>query len=223
MLERVLNDEASTETERAAAQAKYDAENLKLRQKQFKSEQKAKIAQTLINMAVAIVQAYAQLGPIGGTIAGVLISGIAAYQVQQIKKQKPPQFFKGKKATDNFEGWGTWGERRPEVKIGEDGSVEVSPNKTTPLYVKRNDIIIPSLQQYDRELKNPTSETFKRVNKKLTNDTNFRTKMMVVHNEVDTKGIEKVMDKVMSKYANRPLNVTVNQTRSKERRTRFAI
>ena len=221
-LQTVLDDESATQDEKDEAQKRYDAENLKIRQKQFKAEQDSAIANAIINGAVAVLQAYAQLGPVGGTIAAALIAGLTAFQITNIKKQKPPQFFKGKKATDNFEGWGTVGEKGKEVIISGDGTTEVTPRSTTPRFIKKDDIIIPSISQYDREMKDPTSDTFKRVNQKLISDTNFRTNMVVVHNNNDFGNLEDRIEGAIQKGFKRA-NIVINQKPEKTRRTRFAI
>ena len=223
-LQTVLDDESATESEKQDAQKRYDAENLKIRQKQFKAEQDSAIANAIINGAVAVLQAYAQLGPVGGTIAAALIAGLTAFQITNIKKQKPPQFFKGKKATDNFEGVGSVNEKpgQREVGIDEHGNVELFPAGMHYRDIKKKDIIIPSISQYDREMKDPTSDTFKRVNQKLISDTNFRTNMVVVHNNNDFGNLEERIEGAIQKGFKRA-NIVINQKPEKTRRTRFAI
>lgn len=69
------------ETARKKAELEY---------KQAKSEKEQAIANTIINTSVAIMQAYAQLGPIGGTIAAVLIGTLGALQLNAIRKTPLP-------------------------------------------------------------------------------------------------------------------------------------
>jgi len=58
--------------------------------KQAKREKAQKIVDTIINTSVAIMQGYAQLGPIGGTIAAVLIGTLGALQIATIARQPLP-------------------------------------------------------------------------------------------------------------------------------------
>ena len=77
--------------------AAVDASNKVLEQKKaeiaYKQAKRAKaqaIVETIMNTAIAIMQGYAQLGPIGGTIAGVIMTAMGALQVGMISKQPLP-------------------------------------------------------------------------------------------------------------------------------------
>lgn len=65
------------------------------REEQFRKEQNAAATTAIIQGALAIVQAYGQLGPIGGTIAAVLIAAVTAAQISTIKSQPVPEYEKG--------------------------------------------------------------------------------------------------------------------------------
>lgn len=66
------------------------AEEYKVKLKAFKNEQKANIAQAIMNGAIAVTKAEADLGPIAGTLAlGAIVAQTAA-QVATIKRQQPP-------------------------------------------------------------------------------------------------------------------------------------
>jgi len=69
------------ETARKKAELEY---------KQAKAEKEQGIASAIINTSLAIMQAYAQLGPIGGTIAAVLIGTLGALQIATIAKTPLP-------------------------------------------------------------------------------------------------------------------------------------
>ncbi|HJP63203.1 MAG TPA: hypothetical protein VJ844_07150 [Mucilaginibacter sp.] len=58
--------------------------------KSFKAEQKANIGQAIMNGALAITKAEAELGPIAGTIAIAAIVANTAAQVATIERQQPP-------------------------------------------------------------------------------------------------------------------------------------
>ena len=72
--------------EKEAAMMKY---NIEL--KAFKAKRTADIATTIMNTAVAIIKGYAQLGPIGGSIAAIATAATAAAQLAVIKTQPPPE------------------------------------------------------------------------------------------------------------------------------------
>jgi tubulin-specific chaperone A len=57
---------------------------------QAKRKKAISITETIVNTAVSIMQGYAQLGPIGGTIAAVLLGTIGALQVSAIESQPLP-------------------------------------------------------------------------------------------------------------------------------------
>lgn len=69
--------EKKAAAEKEAAQAAFDV------------TQGVAILQAIMGTAAGIMQAYAQLGPIGGTIAGIAITALGAAQVGLIASQKP--------------------------------------------------------------------------------------------------------------------------------------
>lgn len=80
-------------------QRKFDRESVKLEAKKLKEEETlkkkafqkdkdAKIAQAVINGALAITQSFAQLGPIAGAIAAALTAVTTALQIAVISKSK---------------------------------------------------------------------------------------------------------------------------------------
>ncbi|MGC5744364.1 phage tail tape measure protein [Chryseobacterium sp. NFX27] len=66
--------------------------------KQAKTERALKIAEIITNTSLAIMQAYSQLGPIGGTIAAVLIGTLGAVQLGTVLSTPlpdKPTFYQG--------------------------------------------------------------------------------------------------------------------------------
>lgn len=221
-LDKVLDDEFATEEEKKKARAKFNRQEAEIKKKQFDANQKAAIAQTAINTAVAIIQAYAQLGPVGGTIAAVLIGALAGVQIANIKKQKPPQFFRGKDEANNYEGLATWNEHRPEVNVDKDGNVVFGRNKNELRYVSREDIIHKSIPDFQNAMKDPSSTTFQRVNNTLANDHRKRTQMVVMQQstKLDTGDFKKMFREEFARYANRPIQ---NKVVIKQERTGYAL
>lgn len=87
--------------------AKIDADiarkKAEIEYKQAKRQKAMAIVNAIVNTAVGIMQAYAQLGPVGGTIAAVLIGAMGALEIATIAKQPLPDKsgFKGGGYTGN--------------------------------------------------------------------------------------------------------------------------
>lgn len=61
----------------------------------FEAQQALALISIAISTATAVMQAFAQLGPIAGAIAGVVITGIGIAQAAIVANQKPPEFHVG--------------------------------------------------------------------------------------------------------------------------------
>ncbi len=87
-------DEEKTASEEAAASRYEDLEREKERiqnevgKKSFDNQKRQSVAQSLILGAQAILQGYATLGPIGGSIAAAVIAGVTAAQIATINSQQ---------------------------------------------------------------------------------------------------------------------------------------
>ncbi|MDR1629920.1 MAG: hypothetical protein LBS36_06880, partial [Oscillospiraceae bacterium] len=66
----------------------YEAKKLEVQKKYADVDMAAKIAQTIAAGALAIIQAFAQLGPVGGAISAVLIGATTAFQIASIIAQR---------------------------------------------------------------------------------------------------------------------------------------
>lgn len=73
---------------RAKIEKDYAQKELDLKKKQANADAGIKIAQAVAAGALAAIQAFAQLGPIGGAIAAVMIATTTAFQVSSIMKQR---------------------------------------------------------------------------------------------------------------------------------------
>jgi hypothetical protein len=118
------------EQKRAAGlitEKQYAKEIAKLQQKQLKASKATGIVEATINGAVAALKAFAELGPIGGAIAAVVIAGITATQIALIAKQKIPNvpgFFRGTKDAPPGMKW--VGEKGPEL-VNDKGGYAIIP------------------------------------------------------------------------------------------------
>jgi phage-related protein len=99
------------------AEKKLAKEKNDILKKQFESKKKTDKANVLINLATAIMKAYAELGVIGGSIASVALGITSANQIKQIDAQKfTPAFAEGGIVED-----ATYG------LVGEDGREAIVP------------------------------------------------------------------------------------------------
>jgi hypothetical protein len=90
-----LSNNSLTSAQKLAIAQKYKKQEDAIKAKAFKQQQEISIMQALINGALAITKAEADLGPIAGTIAVAGIIANTAIQVASIAKQKPPAMAKG--------------------------------------------------------------------------------------------------------------------------------
>ncbi|MFB9842998.1 coiled-coil domain-containing protein [Mucilaginibacter ginsenosidivorans] len=89
-----LSNTSLTSAQKQTIEAKYKKQEDALKLKAFKSEQKASIAQAIINGAIAITKAEAQTGVLGTFVIPAIIAQ-TAIQVATIAAQKPPAMAKG--------------------------------------------------------------------------------------------------------------------------------
>jgi hypothetical protein len=71
--------------EKQAAQDTYEVQLAA-----FKTDQDLAYANALIGAAQSIVQCYAELGPIAGSVAAAIVAGLTAYQISVIANEQPP-------------------------------------------------------------------------------------------------------------------------------------
>ncbi|MBV8388368.1 MAG: hypothetical protein JO080_01060 [Mucilaginibacter sp.] len=89
-----LNNKSLTSSQKQAIEQKYKKKEDAIKVKAFKDEQKASIAQAVINGAIAITKAEAQTGVLGALVIPGIIAE-TAIQVASIAAQKPPAYAKG--------------------------------------------------------------------------------------------------------------------------------
>jgi uncharacterized small protein (DUF1192 family) len=133
--------------------AKVDAElarkKAEIEYKQAKRQKAMAIVSAIVNTAVGIMQAYSQLGPIGGTIAAVLIGAMGALEVATIAKQPLPDKNGFKKG--GYTGSGSTSGVAGDVHFEE----YVIPEKV----LFSNDPVVPNIVGYleqKRQGKNPS-------------------------------------------------------------------
>jgi len=152
---KAVENAAITEDERAARKAVLDAEELE-RQKQIDKEvaaikrkqaiyDKAQAIATIgINTAVAISKLVAQTGGLGSPLIPLIIA-LGAAQAATVLATPIPEYAKGKKETDSYEGLAIAGEKGTEMRINKEGDLEIL-DKPTLIYTKRGDTILSNEQ-----------------------------------------------------------------------------
>jgi chromosome segregation ATPase len=92
--EQELSNTSLTSAQKQAIEAQFKQKEDAVKLKAFKDEQKASIAQAIINGAIAITKAEAQTGVLGAFAIPAIIAE-TAIQVATIAAQKPPAMAKG--------------------------------------------------------------------------------------------------------------------------------
>lgn len=75
-------------TKKKAIEDKYGKEELAIKKKYADKQFLATVSQIVVAGALAIMQAFAQLGPIGGAIAAVLIGATTAFQISKADEER---------------------------------------------------------------------------------------------------------------------------------------
>lgn len=119
---------------KSQAEKEYERRVLDIKKDAFEKEKKLKMIQIIIAGALASMQAFAQLGPIGGAIATVAIAIAQTAQLAVVASQKFPAYAKG---TDFASGGPSLvGEKGPEIVNLPQGA-QVVPNDITRMLLDR--------------------------------------------------------------------------------------
>lgn len=108
----------------------YQKQKEKLQQEQAKKEKAVNMFQIIINTATAIMQSFAQLGPIAGAVAAASMAAIGAVQLATVASQPLPKAARGRKIKGKRHSQGG------ELIEGEDGEIvmnRVSSERYEPL------------------------------------------------------------------------------------------
>ncbi|MCL2311232.1 MAG: hypothetical protein FWC41_01895, partial [Firmicutes bacterium] len=137
-LTKLEQERADKEAEIAAEK---EAKELALKKEQFRIDKQAAITKAIISGIVAIMQCYAQSGPIIGSILAALQIGLTAAQVAAISSQPEP-YYKGGYIDDE-----------KIIRAGERGREWVASNSL--LQDPNTAPFIEALEKYQRGNKNP--------------------------------------------------------------------
>lgn len=137
------------EKERDKKNAVLEEKKKKEQRKQAVANKAAAIAQAVVSTALAVIQAYAQLGPIGGTIGAALVAAVGAIQIAAIAAQPIPKYKMGRrggKAETAIVGDGGV----PEVIERRNGKVELTPARDTLVELAAGDNVYKDIEDYKR-------------------------------------------------------------------------
>lgn len=137
-----------------------EAEAKKKRDELEKQKKKEQVKQAIFNKVTAalnvgllttqaIMQAYAQLGPIAGNAGAVLAGTLGAIQLATVLAAPIPKYEKGTQGRPHGGGTALVGEVRPEV-ILEPGKNPYVVSSPTLLNLAKGTEVIPSLSEYQR-------------------------------------------------------------------------
>lgn len=143
-----ISDEEKTarklvlDAEEAESQKKIDNEIRALKIKQAKFDKAQALASIAINAAVAV---SANLAPPTLGALTPLILGLAAAQAAVVLATPLPEYAKGKKASDGYEGLAIAGEKGTEMMIDKDGKIQMLTEPTL-IHTRRGDTILSNEQ-----------------------------------------------------------------------------
>jgi len=208
-LDLILDSETASDEAKIIAQAKFDKEEAKLEdekaeeeKKQFLFSQAIALSEVAIQAAKGINYATAQApATLGASLSWIpLILGTATAQAGLILAQSLPAFKYGKGANSNYEGEALLNDGgKDEVRVNKYGQAEVLKGRNIISHIDKDDLIIPSVSTFKRQVKDPSSDLYQRVTQKITGDTNAR-QSFILNNNTDTKGIERAITRAMSKH-----------------------
>lgn len=204
-------DKASiSEEEKSARKAVLDAEELE-RQKQIDNEIRAlkrkqaifdkaqALATIAINTAVAVSKLVAETGGLGSPLIPLIIT-LGAAQAATVLATPLPEYAKGKKETDSYEGLAIAGEAGTEMRIDKEGKLELL-TKPTLIHTKRGDTILSNKQLMSGEL----GKHIKTEQEKTNYDELIRA--TAYYNEKTIKAIKNSPSNVIIDKSNYNLNI----------------
>jgi len=143
-----ISDEEKTaqklvlDAEEAESQKKIDNEIRALKIKQAKFDKAQALASIAINAAVAVSANLAP--PTLGALTPIIL-GLAAAQAAVVLATPLPEYAKGKKASDSYEGLAIAGEKGTEMMIDKDGRIQMLTEPTL-IHTRRGDTILSNEQ-----------------------------------------------------------------------------
>ena len=215
---QILDNENLTEEQRSQIEAERNRKERELEKKKREEQRKkaqfekqTAIAQTIINTAQAISKTLTERPLPGGAPFVALTAAIGLAQLGTIISTPIPQYEKGKGDYDNYEGMAVWGEKRREVKISKDGTLELSPKKIDNhmTYVKKDDVIHPDANKFLSTLNQDSydEQTYNYVQSSTVDSSVLGNFMMAKLDAQTNQMVSAIKNKKMSFKINQTLNV----------------
>lgn len=129
--------------QREAVEAAYEQKKLEIQKKYADTEMVINIAKTVAAGALAAIQAFAQLGPIGGAVAAALIAVTTAMEVATIVQQR--NAIKNSSVNSSGSSSAPKTGNRTMTGYSEGGETPWAPSDNTPVgIVHANEYVIPA-------------------------------------------------------------------------------
>lgn len=201
---QILDNEQLTQEQREAIQDERDKKERELEKRKREEQRKQAIFNKVLSVAeIAINTARAISEASPNPFLMALAAAVGVAQTAAALATPIPRYEKGKGDYDNYEGVAIWGEKRRELKIGEDGRVELSPKKIGNhlTYVKKNDTIIPDADKFFQQahsqdrvlLENPL------VSSSIASSYRDSARMIVASQERNTREVVRAVNKIKTK------------------------
>src|SRR5690606_581878 len=181
---------------------KLEAKKRKEQHKQAVFNKAMNIAEIGFNTATAIMKAYADLGPIAGTVAAVLIGVLGTVQTAAVLATPIPKYKMGRKGgPEEIAIVGDGGVH--EVIEHKDGSAEITPNRDTLVNLLKGDTVHSSIDQYRQARRNKFRNELVKEHIKMQSYINEK-------NYFDNSGLEKEIRELHQTMKKKTMSTTVN-------------
>lgn len=210
----VVNNKDSSEEQIALAEKKREENEKRIEKERQKRENQAFLFRQALSVAdILIADALARANAVASTAAIIpyipfgaaalatlqaLISTNTALAIGAVLAQSVPKFFfMGKGLGDNYQGPAIWGELQREVKVGKDGSLEVSPDGASPTYVKSSDMILKSMSDFRKQMGNSNSEVYRRVSRGMDRRNTENIRVLASTGALDISGLDATVERAI--------------------------
>lgn len=125
-------------------------EKLEIQKKQFYFEQGVSLAKVVMSTGQAVMQSFAQAGPVAGIPLAIAMGALGAVQAALILAQQPPAFKDG--GDMPYDGLALVGDGgKNEVLITPDGKIGITPNKDTYMHLEAGTKILPDVNKVNMD------------------------------------------------------------------------
>ncbi len=189
--------------EQEAAREKLEAKKRKEQHKQAVFNKAMSIADIGFNTATAIMKSYADLGPVAGTVAAVLVGVLGAVQTAAVLATPIPKYKMGRKGgPEEFAIVGDGGVH--EVIEHKDGSAEITPKRDTLVKLLEGDTVHSSIDRYRQARRNQFRNDL--IKDQIRMDSYLREKETFF----DNSNIERKLDELIRITKNKSTSVNVS-------------